>query len=219
VVIDRYSDGPVVLRTVIDLLPEGGTPNDARDFISHLAGAGVAGADWKVEARTRLVARLFLLEDSRSHALDAASAELSAIAGELSTMFDPTSSAAFAQPDRALAALVDAMRTAARGQFLAEPFPASIDEIERQRSARRSLANGTTQRMAAETPAILQYAAMIRAARQPNLEPKLVELLTRAGRARGVAVTALDQVAGDLEALVSVMGEGLAPEANARDAQ
>jgi hypothetical protein len=60
---------------------------------------------------------------------------------------------------------------------------------------------------------------MIRAARQPNLEPKLVELLTRAGRARGVAVTALDQVAGDLEALVSVMGEGLAPEANARDAQ
>jgi hypothetical protein len=26
-------------------------------------------------------------------------------------------------------------------------------------------------------------------------------------------------VAGDLEALVSVMGEGLAPEANARDAQ
>jgi len=219
VVIDRYSDGPVVLRTVLDLLPEGGMPNDARDFISHLVGVGVAGTDWKAEARTRLVARLFLLEDSRAHALDAASAELAAIAGELSTMFDPTSSAAFSQPDRALAALVDAMRAAAQGQFLSNPFPASIDEIERQRSARRSLANGTTQRMAAETPAILQYAAMIRVARQPNLEPKLVELLTRAGRARAAAASALDQVAGDLEALVAIMGEGLAPEANARDAQ
>jgi anthranilate phosphoribosyltransferase len=62
--------------------------------------------------------------------------------------------------------LADAMREVAQQRFLAEPFPASIEEIERQRAARRSLAEGVMQRMSAETPAIAQYAAMLVAARR-----------------------------------------------------
>jgi hypothetical protein len=74
------------------------------------------------------------------------------------------------------------------------------------------------QRMAAETPAIAQYAAMLLVSRQPVLESRLKTHLAAASRARASAASASMQVVADLEALATMLGEGLAPEASARDA-
>lgn len=218
VLADRYASGPTVLRAVLDLIVEGSVAADAPEFISRLVGTRVAGADWRAEARERLIARIFLLEDSRAHAIDASGADIAAIASDLAAGFDPTAaSGASRRPDRALALLADSMREVAQQRFLSEPFPASIEEIERQRAARRSLAEGVLQRMSAETPAIAQYAAMLVAARQPALQSKLREHLLAAQRARGGASGAAQQVEIDLNAVLLILNEGFAPAATRRD--
>lgn len=218
VLADRYASGPTVLRAVLDLLVEGSVAADAPEFISRLVGTRVAGADWRAEARERLIARIFLLEDSRAHAVDASGADIAAIASDLAAGYDPTAaSGATRRPDRALSLLADAMREVAQQRFLSAPFPASIEEIERQRAARRSLAEGVLQRMSAETPAIAQYAAMLAAARQPALQSKLSEHLLAARRARSGASGAAQQVEIDLNAVLLILNEGFAPEATRRD--
>lgn len=217
VLADRYASGPTVLQAVLDLIVDGSLASDAPDFVSRLVGTSVAGADWRAEARERLIARIFLLEDSRAHAVDQSGADIAAIASELAAGFEPmAASGASSRPDRALALLADAMRSVAQQRFFSEPFPAPIDEVERQRAARRSLASGVLQRMSAETPAIAQYAAMLVAARQPALQSKLREHLMAAMRARSAASTASEQVEIDLEAALRILNEGFAPEATDR---
>jgi hypothetical protein len=217
VLADRYAKGPTVLRAVLDTIVDGSLAPDAPDFVSRLVGTAVAGADWRAEARERLIARIFALEDSRAHAIDQAGAEIAALASELAAGFDPAAaSAASSRPDRALALLADAMRSLAQQRFFADPFPSTLDEIERQRAARRSLASGMLQRMSAETPALAQYGAMLVAARQPALQAKLREHLAEARRLRSAAASASAQVAIDLEALIRIMNEGFAPEATER---
>jgi len=217
VLADRYASGPTVLQAVLDLIVDGSLASDAPDFVSRLVGTSVAGADWRAEARERLIARIFLLEDSRAHAVDQSGADIAAIASELAAGYEPmAASGASSRPDRALALLADAMRSVAQQRFFSEPFPAPIDEVERQRAARRSLASGVLQRMSAETPAIAQYAAMLVAARQPALQSKLREHLMAAMRARSAASTASEQVEIDLEAALRILNEGFAPEATDR---
>jgi hypothetical protein len=217
VLADRYANGPTVLKAVLDLIVDGSIAPDAPDFVSRLVGTSVAGADWRAEARERLIARIFLLEDSRAHAVDQSGADLAAIASELATGYEPMAAAgASSRPDRALALLADAMRSVAQQRFFAEPFPASIEEVERQRAARRSLASGVLQRMSAETPAIAQYAAMLVAARQPATQSKLRGHLMEAMRARSAAASASEQVEIDLEAALRIVNEGFAPEATDR---
>jgi hypothetical protein len=219
VLVDRYVNGPNVLRAVLDLIVEGSLAADAPEFVSRLVGATVAGSDWRSEARERLIARIFLLEDSRAHAIDLAGLEIAAIASELAAAYEPSlSSGATRRPDRALLLLADAMREVAQQRFLSEPFPEPIDEIERQRAARRSLATGVAQRMSAESPAIAQYAAMLVAARQPALQPKIREHLQAARRARSGAAGAAEQVEIDLDAALRILNEGFEPAATARDA-
>jgi hypothetical protein len=92
-----------------------------------------------------------------------------------------------------------------------------MDEIERLRAARRGIARSVTQRMAAETPAILDYTAMLVAARQPALQSKITTILESARRARATAGGASEQVESDLRAMLAVLGEVLAPEATKRD--
>ncbi|MEY3141807.1 MAG: hypothetical protein RLY21_300 [Planctomycetota bacterium] len=218
VLADRYANGTTVLRAVLDLIVEGSVAVDAPEFVSRLVGTRVAGADWRSEARERIIARIFILEDSRAHAVDESGSDIAAVASDLAASYDPSAAAgATRRPDRALALLADAMRDAAQQRFLAEPFPASIEEIERQRAARRSLAEGVMQRMSAETPAIAQYAAMLVAARQPALQSKLGEHLLAARRARSGASSAAEQVEIDLNAVLRILNEGFAPEATRRD--
>lgn len=219
VLADRYANGPTVLQAVLDLIVDGSLASDAPDFVSRLVGTSVAGADWRAEARERLIARIFAIEDSRAHAVDQSGADIAAIASELAAGYEPMAAGgASARPDRGLALLADAMRSVAQQRFFAEPFPAPIDEVERQRAARRSLASGMLERMSAETPAIAQYAAMLVAARQPAVRSKLLEHLMTARRARSAAGSASEQVWVDLEATLRILNEGFAPEATEREA-
>jgi hypothetical protein len=101
---------------------------------------------------------------------------------------------------------------------LAVPFPASIDEIERRRDVRRSVASSQSQVMAAESAALLEYVAMLVVSRQPTLQSKVSALLSNATRARTEARSATGQVQSDMRAVLLIVGEGLAPEATRRDA-
>ena len=218
VLIDKYANGRDVLRALLDALADGAGGDDARIFVGAMSGATVAGRDWISEGRRGILEKLYQLDDSFEHAVDATSAEIASEASALATAFGKGAGLTVnaARPDRALAVLADAMRTEAATRFLAEPFPASIEEVERQRTARRSLAVGLTQRMAAETPAIVDYAAMLVVARQPALRSKVQESLVAARRARTTAQSSSEQVAADLAAMLAILGESLAPKATER---
>ena len=73
--------------------------------------------------------------------------------------------------------------------------------------------------MAAETAAIVDYAAMLVASRQPALASELGERLGAARRARSLAASASAQVESDLSALVEILSKGLAPAATERDSE
>ena len=217
--VSRYTKGREVLRAVLDALADSTPSSDAKELVSGLVGSNVAGADWLSEARVLLIERLLSLEDGRLHAVDAASSEIARMASALAANYGRSGAGATAslRPDKALAQLADAMRTEAATKFLGSPFPATVEEIERLRAARRSLAMSATQRMAAETPAIVDYAATLVVARQPALSSKVGEILANARKARTAAATAGEQIETDLEALLAVMNEGFAPEATKRD--
>lgn len=218
VLVDKYSNGRQVLRAVLDALADGVTGDDARLFVGSISGATVAGRDWISEGRRAILEKLYALDDSPEHAIDATAAEIVTQATALLGAYGRQEgfTAAATRPDRALAALGDAMRTEAATRFLAEPFPATINEIERQRNARRSLATSLSQRVSAETPTLVDYAAMLVVSRQPSLQSKVAEMLLAARRARSSAQTATDQVASDLTAMASILAEGLAPKATER---
>jgi len=218
-IIDRYANGREMLRALVDGLETGVSASAGAEFLSGLLSVTIGGSDWQAEARTRLIERIFVIEDSRDHAVDAAVAEMTAMASALMSRYGRADGAAVTtggRADRVLAALADVMRDDAAAKFLAMPFPSSIEEIERLRGARRSFAQSITQRMAAETPAVVDYAAMTIAARQPALQSKISEILAAARRTRSTAQSASAQVADDLFALIEILAQGLAPEASER---
>jgi hypothetical protein len=217
--VDRYSNGPEALRAVLDVLADGANSQSGAQLVSSLVGTTVAGADWLAEARALLIEKIRILEDDRDHAVDAASGEIAGMASALAASYAKQGALTVGgqRADRALASLADALRDEAATKFLAAPFPAPLDEIERLRAARRGIARSVTQRMAAETPAILDYTAMLVAARQPALQSKLTTILDSARRARATAGGASEQVESDLRAMLAVLGEVLAPEATKRD--
>ena len=218
---EKYANGREVLRAVLDALADGGGTEDGRLFIAAISGATVAGRDWVSEARRAILEKIYALDDSVENAVDATSSEIASQGIALAAAFGKADGLVVAptRPDRAIAAACDALRAEAATRFLAEPFPASINEIERQRTARRSLATGLTQRMAAETPSMIEYAAMLVASRQPALQSKLTEILANARRARASASTASEQVASDMLAVIAVFNEGIAPKATERSGE
>jgi len=219
---DRFANGPVLLGALVDALGEGSVARDAQDFLTRITGERIGGSNWQREARERLLERIYALSDSREHMMDLAAREIAEqaalLAGEVRAVRGaPQGAVAGVAPDVALSLLADALRDAAAKSFLAVPFPAPPAEIERTRGARRALARGTAQRMAAESPAILEHAATVVVARQPALESQVVAILGEARRARAGAASATAQCAGDLEALLAVLSLQFAPEATERD--
>jgi hypothetical protein len=217
---DRYSNGREVLRALLDALADmSGGSEEARLFVGAMSGATVAGRDWIAEGRRALLEKIAQLEDSSAHAVDLAVAEIVAQGTAAAVAFgkaDAAASSGTSRPERALAAACDALRGAAASRFLAEPFPAPVDEIERLRGARRSLARSVSQRMAAETPAMVDYAAMLVVARQPALRSKVSEMVTAARSMRATAASATEQVMGDLYTVLSILDADVAPKPTER---
>ena len=222
VLIDRYANGREVLRALLDALADGSGSDSTRTFVGAISGSTVAGRDWISEGRRALLEKIYQMDESAENAIDSACAEIATQAAALAVAYGKSggkfdAASVFAtRPDRAISVLGDAMRAEAATRFLAEPFPSSVDEIERQRNARRSLAASVTQRMAAETPALVEYAAMLVASRQPSLQSTLGEIVAGARRARASAQSASEQVASDVNAMLNILGKGLAPRATER---
>lgn len=228
VLVDRYASGPQVLAALIDALGEGSTRSDSAEFLSVMVGARLGGQRWQGEARQRLIERLMVLEDRPEHMLDEACAEIVRGAGRLARAYG-SSDALASIPENAnlvpasaaadaLAGAVDAMAAESARRFLAATFPAPPDEIERMRGVRRTLARSATQRIAAETPALVDHAAALVVARQPALRSSLEEALAANRRLRSAASSASGQACVDLRALLEVLGRGLAPAPTRRDA-
>jgi hypothetical protein len=218
---EKYANGREVLRAVLDALADGGGSEDGRLFVGAMSGATVAGKDWVSEARRAILEKIYALDDSVENAVDATSAEIASQAIALAGALGKSDGLVTAptRPDRCIAAACDALRTEAASRFLAEPFPASVNEIERQRTARRSLATSLTQRMAAETPSMIDYSAMLVASRQPAVQSKLAEIIANARRARAAASTASEQVASDMLAVLAIVEAGVAPKATERSGE
>ncbi|MFM2164891.1 MAG: hypothetical protein RL325_1328, partial [Planctomycetota bacterium] len=213
VLIEQYSNGPTVLEALLDALPSASDSEDARAFVGAMAGATVAGRDWIAEARLAILRKLYSIQESDEAAIDAICAEMAADAQEIADSYGRTSGVLLAsQPDRAFTALSDAIRAEAATRYLSEPFPATLDELERRRAGSRAVADGVMQRMAAETRSMLDHAAILVVSRQPALKPKVAALLAEARRGRGDGRAASAQIELDLETLLAVLGEGMSPK-------
>jgi hypothetical protein len=70
--------------------------------------------------------------------------------------------------------------------------------------------------MAAETPAILDYAAMLVVARQPALRSKVAEMVAAARTVRAAAGSATEQIMGDLYTTLSILDADVAPKPTER---
>ncbi|MFM7051731.1 MAG: hypothetical protein ACKOYN_06320 [Planctomycetota bacterium] len=217
---DRFGNGPVFLAAVLDALADGSLSRDSAEFVSRLTGERIGGSGWQRRAREALLVRIHAIRDSEEHMADQAAAEIAAhaaaLAGDVRGARAGNAGAAGVAPDVALSMLADALRDEAAARFLATPFPAAPEEIERTRAARRALARGTVQRMAAETPAVLEHAAAVVVARQPALESAAGEVLSAARRARASAASATAQCAGDLESLLELLSLQYAAAAEER---
>jgi hypothetical protein len=215
----RYVNGRHVLRAMLDELAETPPRGKASEVLTAMLGVPLAGREWIADARAALIERIRVLEDGPWHAEDRAGREIAAVCASLAAMYGRDEAAhAEMRAEAALAVLADALRDEARTRFLAVPFPASIDEIERRRDVRRSVASSQSQVMAAESAALLEYVAMLVVSRQPTLQSKVSALLSNATRARTEARSATGQVQSDMRAVLLIVGEGLAPEATRRDA-
>jgi hypothetical protein len=215
----RYMNGRNVLRALLDELADTPPRAKASELLTAMLGVPLTGREWIADARVALIERVRLLEDGPWHAEDRAMHEIAAACAAFAATYGRNEQAiAEMRADAALAVLADTLRDEARTRFLAVPFPSSVEEIERRRVVRRSVATGQAQAMAAESAAMLDYVSMLVVSRQPALESKVAELLSSATRARAEANSATAQVQGDLRAALAILGEGLAPEATRRDA-
>ncbi len=199
---DKFANGRTVLLAVLDALTESKPREEFAGFLAALLHREFTGRDWAVPARAALLDRVLSLEASREAAIDRLAARVAASATNLTVRYAPNSAAFDFAPalDVSMAMLASALRVAAEERFLSEPFPASSQELERLRVARRGLADGSMQRAVADAASLLEQAAAVEAARRPQCISAAREILTEAALARSTAQSAAAQLAVTLTA-------------------
>lgn len=223
---ERFADGPTVLLELLDQLP--GTPQTEQlvQFVETVVGERLPDArsgDFMRAARLALVRKLISFEVSDRHALDVLAESLAAAYVDHGRLLrlgfeEPPPGIA---PETMIGRLTEQWRLQAGSIFLSEPFPGTLEELDRRRSVRLRLAEDPLQRVVAEQASLLELTVLVGVARKPTIRAQAAALLADAAERRGRAGDVLEQILEGERALArlqSLLFEGPAEPAAGGDA-
>lgn len=196
---DRFADGPTVLQELLDQLTTAATPDPTVTMLEQVAGErfdDVRGAELMRRVRLALIRKLLEFEPSDARAIDSLSRDYAASLVERSRLFR----IAFEEPPPEPTAedmaerLADQWRVKAGSIFLADPFPAPLDELDRRRTVRRRLVEGAVQACAAEQASLLELMAAVAVADKPTLRAHMAIILDECADRRARSGSAIEQV-------------------------
>jgi hypothetical protein len=196
---DRFASGPTVLLEVLDQLATGSLPDSVVTMIEEVTSEKFddARGDERVRrVRLALIRRLLEFETSDARAIDSLSRDLAASFVERGRLFR----IGFEEPPPELSAeaaasrLADQWRVKAGSIFLADPFPATLDELDRRRTVRRRLVEGAVQACAAELGSLIELVAAVAVADRPSMRAQAATVLQDCFDRRAKASSAIDQI-------------------------
>ncbi|TVQ60643.1 MAG: hypothetical protein EA378_11190 [Phycisphaerales bacterium] len=204
----RLTASPAVVNALLDELPRLPDTRGTRELIASVAYASTnprEGEPWHHHARRSLVARLL---------------EMTASAGELSAVDDLADRLAMSYARRAanpgasesdaVAAGVSAASIRVRLEQAASALPPgarvpiTLEEIERRRSSRASLAHGSVQRFCVEQLAVCELLAYIVVVERPREAGRVTGVLDTLARERREADHVFAQIAAAERAIASL---------------
>jgi hypothetical protein len=210
VLAERFDAGPTVLQELLDQLPSAPRNASVTTLLEQITRERLPSnraEEWQRVARLALVRRLLALSAGSRHAIDALGERLAVAYAERGRLFRigyeevMVSISADAWMDR----LVAQWRMKAGAMFLAEPFPAPLEEIDRRHGVRLRLADGPMQRCAAGQATLLELLATITVADRPKLKDAMLTILAESVARRARAGSVTEQLVEGERAIASVM--------------
>ncbi|MCH2161212.1 MAG: hypothetical protein MK085_04980 [Phycisphaerales bacterium] len=197
VLLENYVNGPVLAMELLNTMDRASTNDDTLEFVEAYTGElmPTARADDALQRMRMALARkaLGLLDTDRERIERVALAVEAAAVNRLETMAPGTTLPATAGPAEVAGVSADAMRAAAEVRLFADPFPGTLDELDRTRAGRRWLAGTSPQQLVAELAAETDFLAYVVAADVPSVRQDVARILEQANIDRARASTALRQ--------------------------
>jgi hypothetical protein len=197
-IIEKFSLGPNVAFALLNIFEFAPRNQDTADFIGRLTGANLpalSSDEWREAARLVLVKHATALHESEMHDVERLAATYrSVLHGRLDRLGgDPY--ALRRNAAELAAAITDHVSDQAGTQFVSDPIPATLKELDRRRSVRWASANGEPQQLAAELAALGDLATYQTAGMRPDLRRLITELHSDVTGRVSVAPNVLEQLA------------------------
>ncbi|MDZ4831455.1 MAG: hypothetical protein SGJ09_14810 [Phycisphaerae bacterium] len=206
---ERYADGTTITQVLLEQLAGSPMSDATIDMIERVTRekfSPARGVELTRLVRLALVRKLLAFESSAARAEDALVRDFAAAYVERSRLFrigfeDPPSDiAASAMVSR----FADQWRVKAGSIFLADPFPAPLEELDRRRGVRRRLVEGEVQSCVAEQASLVDLMVAVAVADKPGLRQRMSAILQEVADRRGRAGSVVEQVLESERAIVRV---------------
>lgn len=199
VLAERFDSGVTVLQELLDQLPTAPRTQFTANLVEQVTRERMPPTrsdDWMRRSRLAIVRRLLALADGPRHAIDALAERLAVAYSERGRLFRIGYEEVMlsVSADEWMRRLVAQWRLKAGAMFLAEPFPAPLEEIDRRHGVRQRLADGPIQRCAAGQATLLELVASIAVADRPSLKEPVTQILAESIARRSRAGTVIEQL-------------------------
>jgi hypothetical protein len=196
---ERFDSGVTVLQELLDQLPTAPESASTAALVEQLTRERLPptrSSDWPRRARLAIVRRLLALADGPRHAIDGLAERLAVAYAERGRMFRIGYEEVMVSlpADDWMLRLVAQWRMKAGAMFLSEPFPVSLEEIDRRNAARQRLAEGPLQRCAAGQGTLLELLATVTVADRPALKEPILEIIQESVTRRARAGSVVEQL-------------------------
>lgn len=196
-IIEKFSLGPNMAFALLDIFEFAPRNQDTAGFIGRLTGASLPALSsdhWRESARLALVRHATFLLESEMHDVDRLAANYRSV---LHARLDRLGGDPYALRRNAgelAAAITDLVNDRAEDQYVSDPIPATLTELDRRRSVRWASANGEPQQLAAELSALGDLATYQTAGLRPDLRRLISERHSDLTSRVAVAPDVLEQV-------------------------
>ena len=197
IALQEFRNGPSVLQELLDTADRASLNEDTVTFIENLTGEDLPAHNTpniEIYMRKALVRRLLELRDPDRTMLDRLTIPLRSALHARLKVIGPTRSDSGSMSLKDISrATTDAMRDVAQQRLFADPFPASLDVLEKTRTGRVWLTQGSPQRLVAEFIGELDFLAYIVAADVPSERMAITRIRSDNAREREQSRSALLQ--------------------------
>ena len=197
ILLENYINGPIVALELLDTSDRTSLNDLTLEFVESYTGESMPGSndnDAELRMRTALARKVLgLLDLDRDPIERIADGVRAAMVGRLQVSAPEFRAPVGAGVVDVAIESANAIRAAAQARIFADPFPDTIEELDRIRVARNWLATSLPQEMVAALAAEADYLAYVVAADVPPVRGKVKEILERSKINRGRGTDALQQ--------------------------